>query len=501
MAPKLCALPPELIRLILLACAPEDILAIISASPRWFQVYIISPGRYMLNATKSQVPALLWPEFCAVYCAAKSFRPFKQGSLLDSQRREVQDFFNRVFEDPRSFESAIGPHNAKEAYLLYCKVDYFIRGFAIKASKEASFLQQNSTDSITDVSVCPYDLTLQGPVERAYSVHITSQIEDAYDDPMTFDSYEQFNLSDTEVLRLYRAFLWFEMCCKLCRPALARQDLAVYTYEEQYVYFIHRFEPWEIEELAAVHQYLSEIVATVLEGTDKEFEAEVQRLVGKERILGLHFEKMAERKPNLSRYRATMSDPALYLFTDFFMSNTTTATRMMACAGLRHIYDLARSAKDVQLELIRRTHSVAFSQGLFNLFRVPQPRFARFLVLESDFRDGDDVIPEDPTQPSMGYTKYWPSIWNEYLRVYDQSSPHRAADFAFWDAERIHGTLLREALKEAGRMCPEFVKRRYGTKRRQSSQTKFELSVLSPESVDRIVEKFGAYDILQDRRQ
>ncbi len=144
----------------------------------------------------------------------------------------------------------------------------------------------------------------------------------------------------------------------------------------------------------------------------------------------------------------------------------------MACAGLRHIYDLARSAKDVQLELIRRTHSVAFSQGLFNLFRVPQPCFARFLVLESDFRDGDDVIPEDPTQSSMGYTKYWPSIWNEYLRVYDQSSPRRAVDFAFWDAERIHGTLLREALKEAGRMCPEFVKRRYGTKRRQSAQTK-----------------------------
>lgn len=291
------------------------------------------------------------------------------------------------------------------------------------------------------------------------------------------------------------------MCCKLCKAALARQALAVYTYEEQYVYFIRRFEPWKTEELVAVHQYLSEIVAKVLEGIDKEFEAEVQRLVDKERVLGLHFEKMAERNPNLSRYRATISHPALCLFTEIYMFNTTTATRMTACAGQRPIYDLARSEKDVQLELPRRSHSVAFSQGLCNLFRVPQHRITRFLVLESDFINWDDVIPEDLTRASMGYTEYWPSMGNEYFRVCDQSSPHRAVGFAFWDAERIHGTLLREALEEAGRMYPEFVKRRYGTKRRQSVQTKFGLSVLSPESVDRIAEKFGAYDILEDRRQ
>lgn len=500
MAFKLCSLPSELIGLILKACAPEDILAIISASPRCFQVYNISPGQYMLNATKSRVPALLWPEFCATYSATKTFRRVTQASRLRSERIEVDRFFERVANDPRSFESVIGPHNAREAYRLHSRIDYFVRGFAKKASKEARFLQRNSTNSVNDRLVRPYDLGIQGPVKRKYSEHIACEVDGIHDEPMTVELSEEFKLSDTEVLRLYRAFLRFEMCCRLCRPALARHDLAVYTYEQQYAYFIRRFEPWEIEEIAAAHQYLSDVVTTVLEGIDKEFEAQVHHLADTERIIGSYSGKPADKKPSMLYYQSTMSDPALYLFTDFFMYNTTTATRMMACAGLRHLYDLDRSEKGAQLELIRRNHSVAFSRGLTNIFRVPRPRFARFIAPELESGDAGTVAPEDPTRPNMGYTKYRPDTENDYLRVYDQSSPHRALGFAFWDAERIRGPLLRDALEEAGRMCPQFVMRRYGTKRGHSAQTKLELSILPLGSVNRIVEKFGSYDILESRR-
>lgn len=496
---KLCSLPSELIGLILKACAPEDLLAIISASPRCFQVYNISPGQYMLDAIKSRVPALLWPEFCATYSATKTFRRVTQASRLRSERLEVDNFFKRISDDPRSFESAIGPHNAREACRLHSRIDYFVRGFAKKASKEAKFLQRNSTNSVNDGFGRPYDLGIQGPVKRKYSKHITCKVDDINNVSMTAELSEEFKLSDTEVLRLYRAFLRFEMCCKLCRPALARHDLAVYTYEQQYAYFIRRFEPWEIEEIAAVHQYLSEVVTTVLEGIDKEFEAQVHHLADTERTIGSDLGRPVDR-PSMLYYRATMSDPALYLFTDFFMYHTTTATRMMACAGLRHLYDLDRSEKDAQLELIRRNHSVAFSRGVTNVFRVPRPRFARLIVPESESDDAGTVAPEDPTRPNMGYTKYRPDIDNDYLRVYDQSSPHRALGFAFWDAERIRGPLLREALEEAGRMCPQFVMRRYGTKRGHSAQTKLELSILPLGSMNRIAEKFGPYDILEGRR-
>ncbi len=494
-------MPLEAIRRILENSLPRDLLNLISASPGCFQVYASAPTHYLLHAAKLAVPAPLWSEFCAAYSSTAGFRIFEYQDQMYSDAVWMQGFIDDFFDNVQSFECVVGEHNIRAALSTFCKIDYFVQDFVKKAAKEARFLQRTRTDSITPGSYRVYNFTRQGPVARRFAQFaygLPSRFEDADGDSMEDTSSLEFKVSNTELVRLYRAFFRFEIYCNLFRPVESYEREKVYTDDEQFSLFLIRLKPWAVEEMSVVHQYLSEIVETALESVDKDFEAHVRHVATKEARRD-RSDRALKAERRRESYDLRIFRSPLYMFSTKFRRDVTAATRSMTAIGLPSLYRLARSDTHERLELLRDTNPDQFQF----LKEMPSGRPAELDLPPEDLESGSvDDNDDDTNQPNLGYTNYTRADAKAYLTEDEGHFPFRAVGYVFWDAQRIRGALLRDALAEAGRMSTEFVRRRYGYRRRQSAQLKVQNLRMSRDAMDCIAERFGAWEYLnqwQDR--
>ncbi|VUC22895.1 unnamed protein product [Clonostachys rosea] len=82
-------------------------------------------------------------------------------------------------------------------------------------------------------------------------------------------------LSDTERTRIQRAFLRLELYsrCFLIGEDDIGIQVSVASAELQFDRFVHRLQPWEVEEMVCIHQYLSFRVGTLIEQVQNEIVA------------------------------------------------------------------------------------------------------------------------------------------------------------------------------------------------------------------------------------
>lgn len=503
MSPNLDHLSTELLELILEAsCSLEDLLNLITASSRCYRIYATNPERFIFNVTKPAVPKLVWCQFCAVNLAMATFQDIFDPSQISLDREEVISFIDKYFRNSSSFESAIGRKDARRLALLHRKITYFIRDFIQKAAREAHHLQQLNATSNTKGTYIIHDFTREARGEVMYLKHAYNPgpaTKQSASDQEAYNNSAQLNISDTETVRLYRAFLRFELYCRLFRPPQNFHQFTFYTDQQQFDLLLGRLLPWEVEEITVIHQYLSFLVEGVLESMDKAFEDAVRRAADKEVSLEWRrgdSDEMIKLSPKSKTwsYDPIIFDYNLYKFSSRFRFHAAEAASSIASTGLSYLFKLVQSDKAKQFDMIRRNHPI---QSPFLLSALSstlwyQNRHDHLSAIEGPYTGFADGRPEDAMMPNAGYMQYWSGDPNQFIGLSTKHYPYRALGYVFWDLERINTAPFRPALNEASRITPSFTSTLYGFRKRESSQSLIGHLRVSEEAMDTIVHRFGS---------
>jgi hypothetical protein len=77
-------------------------------------------------------------------------------------------------------------------------------------------------------------------------------------------------LSGTELVRLHRAFYRYDMCQNMMRAIAAFRLNGEHVYD-RFADFLSAFSPWEVEEIACVHNYVLRRLDQVTQQLEEEF--------------------------------------------------------------------------------------------------------------------------------------------------------------------------------------------------------------------------------------
>ncbi|EGX93263.1 hypothetical protein CCM_04636 [Cordyceps militaris CM01] len=434
-------LPKELISLIFKAMdSTKDLLNLILASRHCQKIFAEAPNIVLLRRLKSAVPPLLWSEFCAANFVLSNFHPVTDPNLLGADEENMDAFLERyfgppdaAFELPRSMESVAAAHK------LHCAISSSIVDLTQKMALEAHRLCGSIDDDSDDSDQ-------------------ESQTEGGLCDEASLET----KISETEQVRLYRAFLRFEIYARLFRPAHRDGEVQDYQGETQFRKFLSHFAPWEVEEITTVHQYLADIVENSMEEMDRDFEAEVRRLAAK-----------------AAREKAMRQTPApAYAWTNFAQMDATPLLQFsnehrwvsigyvssITASGIVYLSAFARSDKTARFTCLRRLNDTwgpfltdalpSHYVGGKPVFGFSTTRPRRRFVPFNPFREvpapvgPPDGSPESPTAPNQGYVCHMARTGG-YLQVADLKwAQLRQLGCVFWDAARLGTGVLREAICE-----------------------------------------------------
>ncbi|KAJ3496441.1 hypothetical protein NLG97_g2661 [Lecanicillium saksenae] len=459
-------LPTELIGTILeTVSTPGDLFGIISASPDCYRVFVATPERYLFTALRSVVPTPIWAEFCATLCAASKFQIVVDEELLAADKASIILFLDRYFAASPDFASPCSKSELLAACKLHYEVSFFLKDITLKTSQEALFLSQ---------------VGILGSPSNPGSERVTAS--------------EGVEISDAEELRIYRALLRFELYCRVFRPAQRSDQVTEYSGDEQFDLFLERFEPWEVEEITCVHQHLAGIIEITLSAMNREFEAEVRRLVADSDALspkeGTQEDAPQPESATVSKLEDISSflDGALHNFSKEFKRHSIGAISSIISVGLSCMHDLARSSNTERFELLRRNHT---EQSPFMAHALPT-----LSLLGALPTNPEEVQREDPAQANLGYVLYKANEHGGYLGIRRSPSnfPYRALGYVFWDSARILSAPFREAFSQVKTAELSFLSERYEGLGRKCPEENLSGVKLSRAQVKILIEKFGLSD-------
>ena len=251
-------------------------------------------------------------------------------------------------------------------------------------------------------------------------------------------------LSSTERTRLQRGFLRYELFCRLF-PA---HDDGV-TSAQQYLVYIRRMEPWEVEEIACAQSYFQLIANGMIYDVASQITAAVRNSPG-----------TAKRRPNKKvtdeddvrwvyivdgreqrMIKVTEDTMALYGMGDYTNNNLHDASDLAASLagyGMVFVNSLCRSS-ETRLEMVRTVPAEPcnLSEALQWSTVLVHPRTAtriRPLQVRGTFRD-------DALHASLGYT-IWEAVQESQFHRHDRleqpcSAALRDWGYVIWDQERF----------------------------------------------------------------
>lgn len=241
------------------------------------------------------------------------------------------------------------------------------------------------------------------------------------------------SLSYGEHFCLYRAFLRFEIYARVFRPAQTLFDLTAYDGQTQFQLFIRRFEPWEVEEITCVHQYLSTIIRCTLHEMDCEFEVEARRFEG------LAGQISSTQENSLQKLKFGR----LFNFSDDFRDQVIRRSSSIAASGLAYMLRFCRNNQLERFAALQKNH-LTYS-----------PFLCQALPIEADFgalaRSSDY---KDPMQASIGYVRHNAGPGGGYVGIEESDSNlcYRTLGCIFWDPDRLDSTLFQNAVLYADTM-------------------------------------------------
>ncbi|KAI0977193.1 hypothetical protein F4678DRAFT_477274 [Xylaria arbuscula] len=252
-------------------------------------------------------------------------------------------------------------------------------------------------------------------------------------------------LSSTETARLQRAFLRFEVYCRIC-PALDGE--AMLSTGFQFDYFINKMEPWEVEEICCVLEFLRTVVRRDISELEDKF---VQTVLGNPHLQTRNVAEL-QKHPSRRHYEDGMAYFDIIDLTPLTMFSTHTEdyrpeiVLYIVSLGLGFLDDMMASDQPRGWEIIQSN----LSWRDFLIDALGRARHTRHTTVanavlsppEGDFTDSG-------SRPNKG--------WFEFNNSYDMwsvgqafSNPTHGAlricGYMFWDSRRLLYSSVHKAL-------------------------------------------------------
>ncbi|KAM3507703.1 hypothetical protein MY11210_007041 [Beauveria gryllotalpidicola] len=297
----------------------------------------------------------------------------------------------------------------------------------------------------------------------------------------------EFGLSASERVRLYRAFLQFELCCVLFHPSSPARSrvLGACNTTEQYERFLDRLDVWEVEAIACIHQYLTGIIRSACDGIDREYENAARSLATEPPPNG----PVSQMHGGNIKFvgRSLLQFGSFHHFSSMFRDVGDWGEGAKISAGLGFMLDFAQSDQRTQLKLLRK-------------FAVKRDH----LYTAISFLREDDALctlrepsTDDGSQASASYIKHYASRVRGF-RGEEVYLPMRALGCVFWDSKRLESRLFTDARHQTGIMDQEegygWAIYRYTRKFRPSPEQTLRHVYIPPLYEDILRAEFGVDD-------
>lgn len=422
---------------------------------------------------------------------------------------------------------------------LYTRVSYLSEDFAARAWREVL---------ATDIH------TSNSQVESDHVSHnMTSHLDKAHG-PSKGSQYA-VNLSSDEKGRLFRAFFRFELYCKVFSDqgiAPMEDGEPFITARQQRDYFLMKLRPFEVEELACVHQYYSTVVGDFVGHLEDDFVNEILT-AAKAQVNPAAFTSHRRRRSvsPFSGSTITAGSSSYGSRDDAFAhtkrespcpdsrtqvpGNEMVERESSAAAGMKwvragdlDVYDLDLFSSDAKRRFDGYiTYMV--SQGIdfvYDLMRAGEverrkmildnsPALRIFLpeamrtiphqpISNSHDEDSSDNNPrvggsadhveytdDDPIHPNRGWAKLRLG-GNDYIRDGLSFAPLRARGWVFWDAKRMGFPTIGQKLLEVRHMDHRRLDALYDRSQRTSGEERLAGVMLPATERDRIYQKYSS---------
>ncbi|KAM3535926.1 hypothetical protein MY4038_000702 [Beauveria bassiana] len=366
------------------------------------------PVAYQLSAIQKAIPAPLWPDFCALHLATQYFGGPDRSTVPATDLGEVKTFLDQHFHGALPTDLPIWQGSFKLARGLVHKIEWFVKDFTETVGAEARSLQQ------------------------MYRPRVQNRVNGPTDDDEPSSSTE-FGLSAPERLRLYRAFIQFELSCVLFHPSPTRSRIhGRYSGKDQHNLFFSNLEIWEVEAIACIHQYLTRFIRAACDGLDGKFESFARSLEPEPRLKHLALQSCAS--PWTLADLSVLQFGSFHHFSTAFRKIDDHGEGAKISAGLGFMLEFARGDQMKQLKLLRK-YTVKHD-SLYTAIDFLRQDQALCTLTEPSTDDG--------TEASAGYVKHYASAVGHSEDDQAVYFPMRALGCVFWDSERLESGLFTD---------------------------------------------------------
>ena len=418
-------LPPELLRLVFESLdSPRSLYRLISTSASCFRVYKVAPAGILTPLIRKVYSEESLRHAIAVV-QAYALQPISETLTYPDLLALLEAYFT---DGPLGFPTK--KEQLADLYRLRTRLSYFCNDYF---TRTLSKIGESSPEGFQSF----------GDPENESSIHPSS----------------------TELLRLERAFLRYELYCK----AFSSANYAMYAYltefraMTQFNLFLSRIEPFEVEEMICIHQYLTFRVAEYVEEAEDYIVEELQTL---SRTPPIFMDlKNEDGSAFLSRRRPTDWGP----FGKRARLDMPGYINRMISHGLDFMYDFLRAEQPKRFELI--WSNLWETREFLPEALVFAPRF------DGPVFEPEDIEDDDPAHANLGFVLFQDSHrfrYPEILHAGIVRFPLRELGYVFWDIERIWTDRVGEALQRAHAMNWVVVRMRFDLTRRESAEERLE---------------------------
>ncbi|KAI5467767.1 hypothetical protein BGZ63DRAFT_469361 [Mariannaea sp. PMI_226] len=439
-------LVPELLFIILQDIdSPLDLYHLISASPSCFRAFSNSPVLILSSIIKNAFHGENIQHALAIL-------------QVPATTSQVSSFLNKYFNSPASFDFPTNKAELVNLCLLYNRLSYFLGEYSEEKTQE-------------------------------------------------FGLSDQLSYSPSERVRLQRAFLRFELYCKVFPDVQTDpnglnipppQDPPPEPADQQFSLFLANLTPWEVEEMCCVEQHFYSLIGKFIDELEEELIDAVMTAPGVVLPLAADEEPTPKTsdQDNLVNFAALDLTP-LMLFSRDSRWESPSSISYMTALGLDFMHSLLVSDKSKRTQLIQSNHPVTrefLPQALSYAPReTPEPE--RHVTTAAEIPLDDD----NPSNKNLGYRLFGDT---NYIGITHSGSKYtmlRQLGYVFWDSIRIQSPGVFEKLSAAKAMSWDEIYQRFD--RRQdlkSAEVLLRGTRLPWEQMRRLHKEFGIVDGYED---
>ncbi|KAK3940209.1 hypothetical protein QBC46DRAFT_435241 [Diplogelasinospora grovesii] len=451
-------LPVEILSLILQAVdRPRDLLSLIIASAPCYGTYKLSPHLILSSVVRNAIlPDALPHALAAIYVPVSN----------PPQVEPLETFLDEYFQTP---SSPFPPDMAGLVSLcnLYSRVSYFIDDYSSRAMRA---------------------LVTQPNTERNPSFS---------------------PLSPTERARFQRAFFRYEIYSLALPADFNAHRNSLFSAHMQFTHFLHRMEPWEVEEMSCVYHYFASLIGGFIDHLEDQVagspfvprppQAQKKSHIDSRRVYGRYDCAFFKARPGWGQSGFDDEDMVLvdYLdLTDLALFSKDGRYRIprnisyLASLGSTFLYQLVLADDHRRKDMIRENSP---NERHFLPEAIDEALAVRRLLPRTIM---PDEVRDELTHPNLGYHLFKRSDWDVYLPIIRGKENYRLREraYVFWDAGRISSPAATYNLREARDVGSDRLNQLLDREGRKSPEERLEGVSIPKTQMEKIEHEFGSLE-------